>query len=192
MSMILYYSNYCENCSQLLQRIASWPSVKDDMHFINIDRRIKKPNGVTYIVLSNGQELLLPPNVSKVPALMLLNKGQRVLFGPDITKHLEPQQVAVANIATEHNGEPMCFSMGGGSGFGCGGVTSDCYSFLDQDATDLSAKGNGGLRQQHHYATINFTSDIQTPPETYTPDKIGTVSMEQLNQKRDMDVGRKS
>ena len=41
MSSILYYSNYCNNCSILLQFIAK-SNCKDDMHFINIDNRCKK------------------------------------------------------------------------------------------------------------------------------------------------------
>ena len=90
MSSILYYSNYCDNCGKLLQMIST-SNAKKDMHFINIDKRVKKSNGATYVVLENGQELLLPPTITKIPALLLLNKGHHVLFGPDIYKHLESQ-----------------------------------------------------------------------------------------------------
>jgi hypothetical protein len=153
------------------------------MHFINIDKRCKK-NGATYIILENGQEILLPPTVSKVPALLLLNKGHHVLFGGDINKHLEASNVIHTNPIVKNNGEPLAFSMNNG-GFG---VTSDNYSFLDQDADALSAKGNGGMRQQHHYASLDYNVNIDTPPETYQPDKIGQVSMEQLQQKRNKDI----
>ena len=40
MSNILYYSNYCDNCSKLLQIVSKLES-KKDMHFINIDKRKK-------------------------------------------------------------------------------------------------------------------------------------------------------
>ena len=73
-------------------------------------------------------------------------------------------------------------------GGGYGGVASDNYSFLDQDADSLSAKGNGGMRQQHHYAALDYYDNIETPPDTYTPDKVGSVSMEQLQSKRNSDV----
>ena len=46
MSSILYYSNYCNNCKELLQKLAH-SSIKDDIHFICIDKRVKKPNGTT-------------------------------------------------------------------------------------------------------------------------------------------------
>jgi hypothetical protein len=163
-----------------LQIIARWGKIKDDMHFINIDNRVRKPTGATNIVLENGQEILLPPSVTKVPALLLLNKGHQVLFGSDINKHLEPKQALADNVATNNNGEPMAFSLNGGAF----GVVSDCYSFYDQDAHALSAKGNGGLRQQHHYATLDYNADIDTPPDTWEPDKIKPVTIEQLQKQR--------
>ena len=155
------------------------------MHFINIDKRVKKSNGATYIILENGQEILLPPTVTKVPALLLLNKSHHVLFGSDINKYLEPKNIAQTNTIVKTNGEPLAYSLSGGGAFG---VISDNYSFLDQDAESLSAKGNGGMRQQHHYATLDGQINIDTPPDTYEPDKIGQVSMEQLQQKRNSEV----
>ena len=35
-------------------------------------------------------------------------------------------------------------------------IMSDNYSFLDQTSDDLSAKGDGGMRQLYNYATINY------------------------------------
>ena len=49
MSSILYYSNFCENCKQLLSKISK-SDVKKDLHFICIDKRIEK-NGSIYVVL---------------------------------------------------------------------------------------------------------------------------------------------
>ena len=186
MSSILYYSNYCQNCKNLLQSLSRTP-VKDEIHFICLDNRVKKSNGATYVVLSNNQEILLPPTITKVPALLLLNRGHHVLFGQEINNHLEPKQTALSNVATQNNGEPLAFSLNS-SGFG---VASDNYSFLDQNSEELSAKGNGGMRQQHHYATPEQSFMIETPPDTYQPDKIGPVSMEQLQQDRDRDIKNK-
>ena len=47
------------------------------------------------------------------------------------------------------------------------------------------------MRQQHHYATLDYSDNIDTPPDTYTPDKVGQVSMEQLQSTRNSDVGFK-
>tara|TARA_Y100000768_G_scaffold50183_1_gene32704 strand:+ start:1481 stop:2080 length:600 start_codon:yes stop_codon:yes gene_type:complete len=186
MSSILYYSKFCTNSTNLLQRI-SQSTVKDDLHFISVDNRVKKSNGATYIVLDNGQEILLPPTITKVPALLLLNRGHHVLFGEEIDKHIEPQVTAMKQQAVPIVGEPNAFSLGGG-GFTNYGVSSDNYSFLDQDADSLSAKGDGGMRQQHHYATLDYSGMIETPPETYQPDKVGNISMEELQEKRQADI----
>lgn len=188
MSSILYYSNYCQNCKDLLQSI-SRSAIKDEIHFICLDNRIKRPNGATYVVLANNQEILLPPTITKVPALLLLNRGHHVLFGNDIKNHLEPKQIALNHVATKNNGEPVAYAFGGQGQGGAGfGVASDNYSFLDQSSDELSAKGNGGMRQQHHYATPESEYMIETPPDNYTPDKIGSVSMEQLQQSRANDI----
>ena len=183
MSTILYYSNYCKNCQTLLQSIAQ-TTIKDDMHFICIDKRVKKPNGATYIILENGQELLLSPNVTKVPALLLINRGHQVIFGNEIKEYVKSKYIDTQKKVTQNNGEPLAFSLGGG-GFG---VVSDNYSYLDQGAEELSAKGNGGLRQNHHYSKLNENDEIETPPDTYNPDKVGNISMEQLKQQRNSEI----
>ena len=187
MSTILYYSNFCESCKKLLGLISRSP-VKDEMHFICIDKRSRHSNGQTYVQLADGQEVLLPPTVSKVPALLLLNRGYKVLFGDEITQHITPAVDAMKQNAVVQTGEPAAFGFGGGSGgFSSFGVASDNFSFLDQSADDLAAKGSGGMRQQHHYAAIQHVDKIETPPDNYEPDTIRGVSMESLQQQRELD-----
>ena len=186
MSSIFYYSNYCEKCKLVLQTVSK-SNIKNDIHFICIDNRVVK-NSATYIVLEQGNEVLLPPTVNKVPALLLLNRGHHVLFGDDILQHLKPQQEEEKQVATMNNGEPSAFSLGSG-GYG---VASDNYSFLDQDSDSLSAKGSGGLRQLHHYTTLNNSSNtIDTPPDNYEANTIKGVSVEKLQQQRNMDMSQK-
>lgn len=187
MSMILYYSNFCNNCKVILQTLSKYEN-KNDVHFINIDKRVKRENGSVYIILENNQEILLPPTVNRVPALLLLNRGHNVIFGSDILKHLEPQQVISNNKATNNNGEPTAFSICQNNGGNAFGVVSDNYSFLDQEPTELSSKGNGGLRQRHHYMTINENDCIETPPENYVADKVGPITMEELEKKRNNEI----
>ena len=185
MSSILYYSNYCENCKTMIRSL-SQSDMKNEIHFICLDKRVKKQDGTTNVVLSDGQEILLPPSVTGVPALLLLNRGHRVLFGNEIDEHLRPRINKEKVVATNNNGEPTAFTIGSSSNFG---VASDTFSFLDQNSDELSAKGDGGMRQQHHYASIgNSGTDIETPPDNYTADTIGSVSMEKLQQERNKDI----
>ncbi len=181
MSMILYYSNHCDNCNKLLHMIGR-SQLKDDMHFLCIDRRVKGHGGATYLVLENNQQVLLPPNITKVPSLLLLNHGNHVLEGDDIYNHIKPQEEKINNAATMGNNEPMAF------GIGDMNSTCDNFSFLDQTPDEMSAKGDGGLRQMHNYATIDWSDQIQTPPDSYEPDKVGEVNMDQLQQQRNSEI----
>jgi hypothetical protein len=159
MSSILYYSKYCEVSKKYLQMLSK-SNVQKDIHFICIDKRLKE-NNKTYIVLDNGQKIILPENVTRVPALLLLNQGYTVLYGEQILQHLKPRQEVEVKQATKNNMEPMAFSFGGG----LGDIVSDQYSFLDQAPEDLEAKGNGGMRQMHNYVDLNtaFSGQISEP-----------------------------
>lgn len=178
MSSILYYSNYCDNCKKLLT-VLSKSGQKNTIHYICIDKRIKKTNA-TYVVLENNQEILLPNTVNAVPALMIINQNYKVLYGNDITDYLKPVEQAITQKATNYNGEPSAFKF---DGMSCG-VVSDNYSFLDQNSDELSAKGSGGLRQLYSYATIEHSESIETPPDDYVPDKVGEVNIKNLEQQR--------
>jgi hypothetical protein len=150
MSCILYYSKYCEVSKNYLQILSKSTSQKD-IHFICIDKRVKEENNKTFIILENGQKIILPENVTRVPALLLLNQGYKVLYGEQILEHLRPRQEVEVRQATRNNMEPMAFSFGGGFG----DIVSDQYSFLDQAPEELEAKGNGGMRQMHNYMDLN-------------------------------------
>ena len=187
MSSILYYSNFCEKSKSLLQRLAKG-KVKEGIHYMCIDKRVKGENGAWYIVMDDGQQIILPPHVNRVPALLLLNQNHAVLYGDQITNHLKPAEVQHNNAATNYNGEPSPFStmsefMGGF------GVMSDNYSFLDQSSEDLSAKGSGGLRQLYNYATIDYNQTIDCPAMDEKQARIGSdVTLEKLEKERNEQI----
>lgn len=184
MSSIIYYSNFCERSKGLLQ-VLSKSAISKEIHFLCIDKRERNANGTTYIILESGDKLPLPPQVTKVPALLLLNQGNKIIYGDQILQHLKPQEVVINNVATNNNGEPSPFSMTNDS-LGTRGVASDTYSYWDQTSDELLAKGEGGTRQMYNYATSDYSSTvaIETPPDTYMPDKIGKVTVDQLQQTR--------
>lgn len=187
MSSIIYYSTHCNKSKAVLTALSK-SRLQDDIHFLCIDRRVKSSTGAVHIITETGEKVLLPPQVNRVPALLLLNKGHQVLYGEQILQHFQPKNAALNDVATGFNGEPNAFALGResmGSGFG---VASDNYSFLDQSADELSAKGNGGMRQLYNYATIDLVDKIETPPDTYSPDKVGSVSLEQLQNKRSLEI----
>jgi hypothetical protein len=188
MSSILYYSNFCEHSKKLLQSISK-ADISKDIHFICIDKRTKDANNKIYIILENGQKIIMPENVSRVPALLLLNQGYNVLYGEAILQHLKPRQEKMVKQATQNNLEPMAFGFSGG---GFGSITSDQYSFLDMDSDSLSAKGNGGIRQMHNYVDLNYSDNINTPEDDHdykSSNKVpGDLTVEQLLQQREQDL----
>ena len=187
MSCIIYYSNHCDKSKAVLTALSK-SRLQDDIHFLCIDKRVKSGTGAWHIITETGEKVLLPPQVNRVPALLLLNKGHQVLYGEQILQHFQPKNASLNDVATGFNGEPNAFALGResmGSGFG---VASDNYSFLDQSADELSAKGNCGMRQLYNYATIDLVDKIETPPDTYSPDKVGSVSLEQLQNKRSLEI----
>ena len=102
-----------------------------------------------------------------------------MVFGNQILEHLQPVRTGVQERMI--NREPMAFSF---NDMNSCGVTSDNYSFLDQTVDDLAAKGQGGMRQLRNNVTWESVDSIETPPDDYVPNKVGEVSMEQLQQQR--------
>lgn len=215
MSCILYYSNFCEPSKKLIGVITKSQSM-DKIHFVCIDKRVKGDDGKTYILLENGQRLVMPTTVTRVPALMLLNQGYKVIYGNEIYDHLRPQQQLQMRQATGNNMEPMTrqqvpqvgsgpasaqfnvsaigsYDSFGGFG-GMGGIVSDNFSFLDQSPQEFDvAQGNGGLRQMHNYVSLNESfnpANMMTPSDNYNSNKIkdGELSIESLQRKREAEL----
>jgi len=187
MSNILYYSNYCDKCKDILRTIGN-SEIKKDIHFICIDKRFRDPQtGGIYVTLENQQKIVLPPQIQKVPAMLLLNEGNKVIFGIEIVDKIKPKNDLVDARATGFNGEPMAFSLGNDN-IGGFGVASDNFSYWDQGSDELLAKGEGGARQMYNYATVNQASNIDTPADTWQPDKVNENSFKEMEDQRNDDL----
>ena len=190
MSSILYYSNFCEKSKKILQTLAK-SNIKEELHFLCIDKRVKGTTGSWYIILQNGEKIIMPPQVNRVPALLLMKQGHQVLYGDQILGHLQPRETAINMAATNNNGEPSPFSLNNDC-IGGYGVASDSFSFWDQTSDDLSAKGNGGMRQMHSYVDLNYNSLIETPNDDTDYKKTNKISedltVEKLQQQRNSEL----
>ena len=65
---------------------------------------------------------------------------------------------------------------------------SDNYSYLDQTSDEMTAKGNGGMRQMHSFVRLNQNDKIYTPDEDYEPDKVGEVDLGKIQAQRENDI----
>jgi hypothetical protein len=86
-------------------QILSKSNIQKELHFICIDKRVKDSNNKTYIVLENGQQIILPENITHVPALLLLNQGYKILFGEQILEYLKPKPELEVKQATQNKNE---------------------------------------------------------------------------------------
>jgi hypothetical protein len=181
---ILYYSNYCTHCQKVLQILVKG-NITDRVSFICIDKRINDSNtNQTYIVLENGSKVILPPNIHSVPSLLLVNKNYKVILGDDIVKHYHPEIKDKNERANLYNGEPTGFPLtmsNGGTN-----IVSEQYTLYNMSPEELSAKGKGNNRQLYNYVSaLDEINLIQTPPDTYRPDKLSnSVTIDTLQQQR--------
>ena len=181
---ILYYSNYCKHCQRLVQTLVKG-NLSNKISFVCIDKRVRDPkNNQQYIVLENGSKVVMPPNIHSVPALLLIKQNYRLLMGDEIMQHLHPQIKQLNEVATNYNGEPISYTLGGSSGGS--NIMSEQYTFYNMTPDELSAKGKGTNRQMYNY--VSASDDIKlinTPPDNYRPDKLSNnVTIESLQQQR--------
>ena len=167
---IFYYSNYCKHSQKVLQFLVKGTLV-DKISFICIDKR-------------------LPPNIHSVPSLLLVNQNYHLVTGDDIIRHYEPQikeKLASANFG---NGEPLGMPINNISGSGGSNIVSEQYTMYNLSPNELSAQGQGGSREMHNYVRANLdTPYIETPPNTYRPDKVSSsVNMETIQKQRNEEI----
>ena len=186
---ILYYSNYCKHSQSILQTLVK-SNLTNKISFVCIDKRTRDPtNGQVYISLENGGKVVMPPNVHSVPALLLIKQQYRVIMGDDILKYLHPEikstMATKQNVLVEPSGYHLAISNGGTN------IISEKYTSYSMTPDELSAKGNGGSRQMYNYISVKDDMHlINTPPDTYRPDKISTdVTIDTLQQKRLDEIG---
>jgi len=186
---ILYYSNYCKH-SQLLIQYLSKSDLRNKLSFICIDKRSRdQKNNQLYIILENGSKVIMPPNVHSVPALLLVKQNYHVIYGDEIKKYFEPRLEEQTNVAQRNNGEPMAFSIGNSNGTN---IVSEQFTFYSMTPEELSSKGKGGGRQMHNYVSAaSETLFIQTPPDTYRPDKLSnSVTIDTIQSQRSEEMNK--
>jgi len=188
----LYYSNYCKHCKKVLDFLSK-SGIAEKLNCICIDKRKLNTNtNQTFIQLDDGKQVLMPPNLSSVPALLLINKGYSIVLGSDIIKHYEPEIKKKLESVNFGDSEPSSYSLKSSSGGS--NIVSERFTFYDMSPDELSAKGMGGQRQLYNYVPVSNTSAmIATPPDTYKPDKVSNeVTIDTLQQQRNSDVPMKN
>jgi len=179
----LYYSNHCRHCQKVLQFLVK-ENLVNSLSFICIDKRSRDPqNNQVYITLENGKKVIMPPHINSVPALLLAKQSYRVVLGEDILRHFSGGKGTQPNLKRgeyEPVGSALLSSNQGMS------IASEQYTLYSLTPEELSAKGTGGRRSLYNYVAANQDIiTIQTPAETYEPDKVSNaVTVDGLQQMR--------
>lgn len=181
----LYYSNYCKHSQRVLQFLVKG-NLAEKLNFLCIDNREKdSSNNQVYIVLENGKKVIMPPNIQSVPSLLLVRQGYRVILGDDIIQHYQidanrETKKKISNQIHEPMGSELFLSNGGMN------IRSEQFTAFNLTPDELSAKGNSTRRNLHNYVSVNDDIiSIQTPPDTYQPDKVDSgITVDTLQQKR--------
>ena len=187
---ILYYSNFCKHSQKVLQTLAK-TTVVDKISFICIDKRVRDPkNNQIYIQLENGGKVVLPPNIHSVPALLLVKKNYQVIYGGDeIVQNYQQHITSMTKKATAQQGEPMGYILN--SNNHCN-IVSEQFTFYNMSPDELSCNGNGGMRQMYNYVSAkDDTLVIDTPPDTYRPNKLSnSITIDTLQKQRTEEMGQ--
>jgi len=165
-------------------------NLTEQLNFICLDKRKQDPKtGQIYIILENGTQILLPPNVHSVPALLLVKQNFNVVLGDDILARFQEKIKTQNNDATLGNGEPMGVAIN--SVISTGSVVSEQYTAYGATPEDLSTKGKSGNRPLYNYMSANSEGySINTPPDTYRPDKVSEgTTIDALQQMRNDEIG---
>jgi hypothetical protein len=167
---IFYYSNYCQHSQKVLQFLVR-ANLTTELNFICIDKRGRDPNtNQMYIIMENGDKILMPPNIHSVPAVLMIANNYKVIYGNEIIKNYESSIVNDKMMATNFNGEPSGFSLGGSGS-----------SLLDNGSSGISLN-----------STYNGRQMINTPPPEQGNNKIkesDTNKMEEMRKMQDSQLG---
>ncbi len=186
---ILYYSNFCKHSQKVVNFFVK-NNLTNLVNFICLDKRkIDENTGQIIVLLENGTQVSLPPNVHSVPSLMLTKDNYRIVYGSEIMSHYASHITTQMNDATLGEGEPSGYSFISSN---MDKVVSEKFTYFDASPQDLSAKGNGGNRQMHHYVSATEdTISIKTPPDTYKPNKLSSsVTVDSLQQQRNEEMSK--
>ena len=169
---IFYYSNFCQHSQKSLQFLVR-ANLSNEITFICIDKRGRdQRTNQMYVVMDNGNKVIMPPNVHSVPALLITSDNYRVIYGDEIAKFYEPRVINNNMLATKFNGEPSGFSLGG-------------------SGSSLVDTGSAGLPLNMSYSGQPM---INTPPADYGSNKMkegdtNISKLEQMRQAQDVQLG---
>lgn len=197
---ILYYSNLCVHSQKVIEFVVKH-QLSNQLSCICVDKRKRDVNNnQTVVVLENGQQVTLPPNLQSIPAILCVKKNYTLVMGKDpILAYLQEKfGTQYANAAFDHPGsqngkqriqerEPVGVTLTGLTLNS--NILSEAFTSYDLGPDDLSTKSTSQNRPLHHYTSVNQDFKINTPEDSYRPDKVSSnVTIDVLQQQRNHEI----
>jgi hypothetical protein len=193
---ILYYSNLCVHSQKVIEFIVKH-QLSNQLSCICVDKRKRDVNNnQTVVVLENGQQVTLPPNLQSIPAILCVKKNYTLVLGKDpILAYLQEKfGTQYANAAFDHPGkqrmqerEPVGVTLTGLTLNS--NILSESFTSYHLGPDDLSTKSTSQNRPLHHYTSVNQDFKINTPEDNYRPDKVSSnVTIDVLQQQRNHEI----
>ena len=192
---ILYYSNLCVHSQKVIEFVVKH-QLSNQLSCICVDKRKRDVNNnQTVVVLENGQQVTLPPNLQSIPAILCVKKNYTLVMGKDpVLAYLQEKfGTQYANAAFNHPGqrlqerEPVGITLTGITLNS--NIFSEAFTSYDLSPDDLSTKSTSQNRPLHHYTSVNQDFKINTPEDSYRPDKVSSnVTIDVLQQQRNHEI----
>uniref|UniRef100_A0A6C0HVA5 Glutaredoxin domain-containing protein n=1 Tax=viral metagenome TaxID=1070528 RepID=A0A6C0HVA5_9ZZZZ len=197
---IFYYSNFCPHSQKVIQFIVK-NQLNDKISCICVDKRTRDGNNQYMVTLENGKQVMLPPNLQSIPAILCVKKNYTLILGTEpiieyvqsvFNLSLNSQQLfenpyeSTVNTRPQYQ-DPVGFIMTGNSNNN--GILSEAYTSYDLSPDDLSAQSNSKNRPMYHYTPVNNNFRIEAPEDSYRPDKISSnVTIDVLQHQRNQEI----
>jgi len=199
---IFYYSNFCPHSQKIVQFIVKH-QLNEKISCICVDKRKRDGNNQLVVLLENGKQVMLPPNLQSIPAVLCIKKNYTLVLGTEpITEYLQSKfnlsknshqlfenpydKTSAVNKRPQYQ-DPIGFHMSEISS--SNGISSEAYTSYDLSPDDLSAQSNSSNRPLYHYTPVDNHIRIEAPEDTYRPDKVSSnVTIDVLQQQRNNEI----
>lgn len=198
---IFYYSNYCQHSQKVIEFIVKH-QLNNKLSCICVDKRKRDVNNnQMHVILENGKQVMLPPNLQSIPAILCVKKNYTLVLGTDPIKEYLKQTFQLGQEANRlfdnpHQSqinqrpqmqEPAGFELNGISANS--NIFSEPFTNYNLSPDDLAAQSRSNNRPLYNYTAVDKQFTIETPEDTYRPDKVASnVTIDVLQQQRNKEV----
>lgn len=201
---IFYYSNLCPHSQKVVQFVVKH-QLNDKLSCICVDKRKRDVNNnQTVVVLENGKQVMLPPNLQSIPAILCVKKNYVLVMGTDpIIEYLKsffglspdsndlfehPNHPSTAVNRRPQSQDPIGFELVNGPSSNTG-IYSEPFTGYNLEPEDLAGQSQSSNRPIYEYTPVDKQIFIDTPEDKYRPDKVSSnVTIDVLQQQRNQEI----